>query len=524
MLISEDSSFAPLKQKLFLVLWVATVVGNIGSFIRDVASSWLITDLSASPAAVSLIQAATTLPVFLLAIPAGVMSDILDRRKFLIAIQLLLASSSISLMFLSMTGLQSVATLVLFTFVGGIGAALMGPTWQTIVPELVQRKELKNAVALNSLGINIARAVGPAVGGVVLAQFGAYFAYGMDVISYVFVISALLWWKPQVKVKDELFENFGGAFRAGLRYAKSSKPLHAVLFRTIIYFIFVSAMWALLPLVARKLLSGTAGFYGILLASIGLGAIIGAIVLPRLRKRFDSDKLIVLSAVLSGIVMLGLSFAPPKFIAVIAVFFLGSAWIIALTTLNSVTQTILPNWVRGRSLAIYITTFNGAMTAGSLIWGVVAQYIGISLTLVGAAILLVVANILASRKKLPLGEDDLSPAQHWEDPYTHSKIDLHRSPVLVQVEYLVKKSDQEEFLHKIKKLAEHRKKDGAYAWGIVQSTHDEEVLLEWFFVENWAEHLRQHNRVSKVDAMLQAEVNAYHQGEKPNIKHFVGMN
>ncbi|WP_219335848.1 MFS transporter [Campylobacter pinnipediorum] len=255
------------------------------------------------------------------------------------------------------------------------------------------------------------------------------------------------------------------------------------------------------------------------MASIGLGAI----VLPRLRKRFDSDKLIVLSAILSGIVMLGLSFAPPKFIAVIAVFFLASAWIIALTTLNSVTQTILPNWVRGRSLAIYITTFNGAMTAGSLIWGVVAQYIGISLTLVGAAILLVVANILASRKKLPLGEDDLNPAQHWEESYTHSKIDLHRSPVLVQVEYLVKKSDQEEFLHKIKKLAEHRKKDGAYAWGIVQSTHDEEILLEWFFVENWAEHLRQHNRVSKVDAMLQAEVNAYHQGEKPNIKHFVGM-
>ncbi|QGM81672.1 MFS transporter [Otariodibacter oris] len=508
---------------MFLILWIATIVGNVGSFIRDVASSWLITELSASPAAVSLIQAATTLPFFLLAIPAGVMSDILDRRKFLISIQFILALSSTCLMLLSATGLQSVITLVLFTFTGGIGAALMGPTWQAIVPELVNRENLKNAVALNSLGINISRAVGPAIGGVVLAQLGASFAYGMDVISYAFVISALWWWKREVKEHDELFEHFGGAFRAGLRYAKSSKPLHRVLFRTVLYFLFVSPVWALLPLIARQLLGGTAGFYGLLLAAVGIGAIIGAIILPILRNRLSSDQLLLTSAIISAVVMCFLALSPPQWSAVIATLFLGFAWITALTTLNGVAQTILPNWVRGRSLAIYLTTFNGAMTVGSLTWGFVAQYIGLSMTLALGAVILIIISVLANKAKLPLGEDDLSPANHWEAPHTHDNIPLHRSPVMIQVEYRINKDDQKAFLRKLKKFAEHRRKDGAYSWGVVEDTEDPEIILEWFLVESWAEHLRQHGRISKVDAQLQAEINAYHQGDKPKIKHFVGF-
>ncbi|RKR77295.1 MFS transporter [Otariodibacter oris] len=519
----QGGSFAPLRQKLFLILWIATIVGNVGSFIRDVASSWLITELSASPAAVSLIQAATTLPFFLLAIPAGVMSDILDRRKFLISIQFILALSSTCLMLLSATGLQSVITLVLFTFTGGIGAALMGPTWQAIVPELVNRENLKNAVALNSLGINISRAVGPAIGGVVLAQLGASFAYGMDVISYAFVISALWWWKREVKEHDELFEHFGGAFRAGLRYAKSSKPLHRVLFRTVLYFLFVSPVWALLPLIARQLLGGTAGFYGLLLAAVGIGAIIGAIILPILRNRLSSDQLLLTSAIISAVVMCFLALSPPQWSAVIATLFLGFAWITALTTLNGVAQTILPNWVRGRSLAIYLTTFNGAMTVGSLTWGFVAQYIGLSMTLALGAVILIIISVLANKAKLPLGEDDLSPANHWEAPHTHDNIPLHRSPVMIQVEYRINKDDQKAFLRKLKKFAEHRRKDGAYSWGVVEDTEDPEIILEWFLVESWAEHLRQHGRISKVDAQLQAEINAYHQGDKPKIKHFVGF-
>ena len=212
---------------MFAVLWAATVLGNVGSFMRDVASSWMVTDLSASPTAVALIQTAATLPIFLLAIPAGVLSDILDRRRFLIFVQLLLASVSGTLLLLSHTGALTVDYLIALTFVGGIGAALMGPTWQSIVPELVPRADLKGAVALNSLGINIARAIGPAAGGLILASFGAAVTYGMDVLSYVFVIAALLWWKRPAAADSALSENFLGAFRAGLRYTRASRSCTA---------------------------------------------------------------------------------------------------------------------------------------------------------------------------------------------------------------------------------------------------------------------------------------------------------
>ncbi|TAU13107.1 MFS transporter, partial [Rhizobium leguminosarum] len=345
---SSGSSFAPLAQPVFAVLWAATVLGNTGSFMRDVASSWLMTDLSASPAAVALVQAAGTLPIFLLAIPAGVLTDILDRRKFLIAVQILLASVSVSLMILANTGMLSVSALIGLTFLGGIGAALMGPTWQAIVPELVKRDDVKNAVALNSLGINIARSIGPAAGGLLLAAFGAGVTYGADVASYFIVIAALVWWPRAKNANDALAEGFFGAFRAGLRYTRASKPLHVVLLRAAIFFAFASAIWALLPLVARELLGGDAGFYGILLGAVGAGAIGGALLMPKLRERFNADGLLLGAAVITALVMGALSLAPPKWVAIIVLLFLGGAWITALTTLNGAAQAVLPNWVRGR--------------------------------------------------------------------------------------------------------------------------------------------------------------------------------
>jgi predicted MFS family arabinose efflux permease len=521
---AQSSGFAPLRQPVFAILWAATVLGNTGSFMRDVASSWLVTDLSASPTAVAMIQAAGTLPIFLLAIPAGVLSDILDRRKFLIAIQLLLASVSITLMVLSSSGLLTVSLLIGLTFVGGIGAALMGPTWQAIVPELVPRSDVKNAVALNSLGINIARSIGPAVGGVLLAAFGAALTYSVDVISYLFVIGALLWWPRPKKTEDALDERFFGAFRAGLRYTKASKPLHIVLMRAAIFFVFASAVWALLPLVARNLLGGDAGFYGILLGAVGAGAIIGALVMPRLRERFDSDGLLLGAAVITAAVMAILSFAPPQWLAIVVLLFLGAAWITALTTFNGTAQAILPNWVRGRALAVYLTVFNGAMTVGSLIWGVVAQEIGIPATLlVGAAGLLVVAFIL-HRIKLPTGEADLVASNHWPEPLVAEPVENDRGPVLILIEYRVAKHDRTAFLHALDRLSEERRRDGAYGWGVTEDSADPEKLVEWFMVESWAEHLRQHKRVSNADADIQKETAKYHIGpEKPVVRHFLTL-
>ncbi|MEY9536194.1 MFS transporter [Sinorhizobium fredii] len=522
---APTSGFAPLRQRVFAVLWVATIVGNTGSFIRDVASSWLVTDLSAAPAAVAMVQAAGTLPIFLLAIPAGVLSDILDRRKFLIFIQLLLAAASICLMLLSATGLQSVSSLIALTFVGGIGAALMAPTWQAIVPELVSKQDVKSAVALNSLGINISRSIGPAVGGLLLAWFGAAVTYGVDVISYVFVIAALMWWRRPATPDDALSEHFFGAFRAGLRFAKASRELHIVLLRAAVFFAFASAVWALLPLVARNLLGGDAGFYGILLGAVGAGAIGGALILPRLRTRFDADALLLGAAVVTAAVMAILSVAPPQWAAIVALLALGAAWITALTTLNGAAQAILPNWVRGRSLAVYLTVFNGAMTAGSLAWGAVAEAMGIPLTLVIGAAGLAAAGLLFRLVKLPKGEADLVPSNHWPEPLTAEPVDQDRGPVLVLIEYSVDKAERPDFLKALAKLSSERRRDGAYGWGVTEDAADTGKVVEWFMVESWAEHLRQHRRVSKADADVQQEVRRFHQGsEAPVVRHLLSIN
>lgn len=521
---AQANSFAPLRLPVFAVLWAATVLGNIGSFMRDVASAWMVTELSTSPTAVALVQTAATLPIFLLALPAGVLSDILDRRRFLIGVQILLAGVSGTLLLLAQTHTLTVEFLIALTFVGGIGAALMGPTWQSIVPELVPRSELRNAVALNSLGINIARAVGPAVGGLLLASFGAAAAYGLDVLSYVFVVAALLWWRRPPAVDTGRNEQFFGAFRAGVRYARASRELHVVLLRAAVFFLFASSVWALLPLVARRMLGGSAGFYGVLLGAVGAGAILGAVLLPRLRRRLDTDGLVLTASLLTAVVMGALTLAPPQWAAVVLMLVLGLGWIIALTTLNGVAQAVLPNWVRGRGLAIYLMVFNGAMAAGSLGWGLVAGQLGLATTLLIGAAGLVLVALVFHRVKLPTGEADLQPSRHWPEPLLAEPAAHDRGPVMVQVEYRIRKEDQSAFLQAMQLVAAERRRDGAYAWGVAEHSSESERVIEWFLVESWAEHLRQHDRVSQADADLQAQALRFHQGpDKPVVHHFLAL-
>jgi len=520
----SGGTFAPLAQTTFAVLWAATILGNVGSFMRDVASAWLATDLSSSPAAVATIQAAATLPVFLLAIPAGVLSDILDRRRFLIAIQVGLALVSGTLMTLAWRQALTIEILIGMAFVGGIGAAMMGPTWQSIVPELVPPRTLKRAVALNALGVNIARAIGPAAGGLLLAAFGAATTYGADLLSYVFVIAALLWWKRPARQTDPLREHFFGAFRAGMRFTRAHSQLHVVLARAAVHFAFGSSIWALLPLVARQLLKGGAGLYGALLGAVGVGAILGALVMQRLQRRLDADGMVLLSAVVTAVVMAALSIAPPVWIAVPLLMLLGAAWITALTTLGGVAQAILPNWVRGRALAVYQMVFNGAMAGGSLLWGFMAQAAGTPRALLIAAVGLIVAAVILHRMRLPRGEEDLGPARHWPTPQMADEIAHDRGPVMILIEYRVVAADRDAFLRAVHKLSEERLRDGAFHWGVMEDPTDPDLLTEWFLVESWAEHLRQHERVPNADADLQRDVTRFHTGaEPPRVRHLLGM-
>lgn len=516
--------FAPLRQPVFAVLWTATVAGNTGSFMRDVASSWLVTDLSPSPAMVALIQTAATLPIFLLAIPAGVLTDILDRRRFLVFAQVLLLLVSSSLLLLAATNSMTITRLVVLTFLGGVGTALAMPAWQAIVPELVPRESLRSAITLNSLGVNIARAIGPAVGGLLLASFGAAAAYGADVGTYLIVIAALLWWRRPQAPAGDLDEQFLSAFRAGLRYARTSRELHVVLLRAAVFFLFASCVWALLPLVARQMLEGSAGFYGVLLGAVGAGAVAGAFVLPALRRRLDSDRLLLAASLCAAIVIGGLALAPPRWVAVLLLLVLGVGWIAALTTLSGVAQSVLPNWVRGRGLAVYLMVFNGAMAAGSFGWGLVAQAVGVPQALLMGGVGLAIAGVAFYRVRLPQGEANLEPSNHWPQPLLATPVANDRGPVMVQIEYQVPVDQQAAFLLVLRRLSEGRRRDGAYLWGVTEDASNPEQIIEWFLVESWAEHMRQHHRVSKADAHLQREAVAFHRGSSPPaVRHLLSV-
>jgi MFS family permease len=517
-------AFGPLRHRLYAVIWTATVLGNTGTFMRDVASAWLVTDISPSPAAVAMIQAGGTLPIFLLAIPAGVLSDILDRRRLLIYVQVGLTIVSTALAVLAWTQNVSVVALVTLTFLGGVGAALMGPAWQAIVPELVPRPDVRGAVALNSLGINISRAIGPALGGSLLAALGATVVYGLDVLTYIAVIAALVWWRRGVDGDEGLREEFGGALRAGLRFARASGDLRRVLWRAALFFLFASAPWALLPLVARQEIGGGPGYYGFMLGSVGAGAIAGALILPRLRLALGQDRLVLFASLVTAAASGALALSNSEVLGVVTAFVLGSAWIAMLTTLNATTQGVLPNWVRGRGLAIYLTVFNGAMAAGSLGWGVVAQGIGIDWTLLLVGAGLALASLLAFRASLPSGESDLTPSMHWPEPALAAPVAHDRGPVLVLISYRILRADQPAFRIALISLSEERRRDGAYAWGIAEDAADPERIIEWFFVESWAEHLRQHRRVSKTDADVQIEIRRFHQGPgDPLVQHFLAL-
>jgi MFS family permease len=522
---SPTGTFAPLQHRLLAVIWGAIVLGNIGTFMRDVTSTWLVLDLSSSPAAVAMIQVAGSLPFFLVAIPAGVLSDILDRRRFLIGTQVGLAIVSTVLASLAWTGTVSVASIVTLTFLGGVGTALAAPTWQAVVPELVPQTDIKGAVALSSLGINIARAIGPALGGFLLAALGTAFVYGTAGFSCAVVIAALLWWRRDPDLDEGLHEHFGGALRAGLRHARANRELHRVLWRAAVFFAFASAVWALLPIVARQDIGGGPGFYGLMLGGIGAGAIAGALLLPSLRARLGQDRLVLAASLVTSMATVLLTMTDWEVLGIAAAFVLGTAWITMLTTLNSIAQGILPNWVRGRGLAIYLTVFNGAMAAGSLGWGLMALAIGTDAALLVAGAGLALVAGLTYGAALPSGEADLTPSLHWPEPALAEPVAYDRGPVLITVTYRIRQPDRPAFLAMLDRLSEERRRDGAYAWGVSEDAVDPERVVEWFFVESWAEHLRQHRRVSQADTAIQLEANRFHQGsQEPTVQHLLALN
>jgi MFS family permease len=518
-----QSFWSAFRHLTFAAIWTATVVSNIGSWMYNAASGWLMTSLDASPLTVSLIQVASSLPMFLFALPAGALADILDKRRFLIAAEIFLtivAGASAALVWLDLINSQ---LLLLFTFLLGVGAALMAPAWQSIVPQLVPRGDLPSAVAANGVGVNISRAIGPALGGLIIGAFGIAAPFWINALSNFAVIGALLWWRPPSRIDHALpAERLVSALTIGFRHARYNPHLRATLARAVFFFFFASAYWALLPLVARNQIASGPALYGMLMGAIGAGAITGAFALSRLKRVFGPDWLVALGAcgTAATLVMLGLAQEP--FLGLAAYALAGLSWIVVIATLNVSAQVSLPDWVRGRGLAMFVTVFFGAMTAGSAVWGQLAGMFNLPAAHFVAAAGVLIGIPLSWRWKLQTGAElDLTPSMHWPVPVMTIDAEADRGPVLVTVEYRIDPQNREAFLEAIQELGQGRRRDGAYAWDVFEDVAEEGLFLETFLVASWLEHLRQHQRVTNADRVLQEAVRQYGSQGEPKVRHFI---
>ena len=520
---SSTSPWAPLHHKVFRMLWIASIFSNIGSWMHEVGAGWLMTSLAPSPLMVAMVQAATTAPVFLLALPAGALADIVDRRRYLIASQFWMMISAAILGVLTLSGLTTAPILLVFTFALGIGTAMMMPAWGAITPELVRRTELQAAIGLNTMGMNVSRSVGPAFAGLIVATVGPGMVFIVNALSFLAVIAALKSWQRPPQETELPAERLFGAVRAGLRYARHSPELRAALIRGVGFFVFASATWALLPLVVRQELNSGPRTYGLFLACVGVGAIGGALLLPRVRVRVSRDRIVAGATVLYATAMLALAHSGNVYAAGAAMLMTGVAWISVVSALMTATQIALPGWVRARGLALFWVVFMGGMAAGSALWGQVASWVGIPPTLTLAAVGALAG--IGATWRYPIGRhdvNDLSPSMYWPTPMMADDFEVDRGPVMVTVEYRVDPERIHDFTKIMHQMHRFRRRDGAFMWELFNNIEHPDIMVECFMVESWLEHLRQHERVTVADRDAIEKSRAFHIGnEPPKVTHLV---
>jgi MFS family permease len=517
------SPFGPLRHRIFTLIWLATIVSNIGGWMSSAASAWLMTSLDSSPLIVSMVQVAASLPLFLFAIPAGALSDIIDRRRFLLVGESAIMLISLVFAVLVSRGLIAPVNLLLITFTSSTASAATAPAWQAVVNRLVPKADLAAAVALNSTGINISRAIGPALGGLFIILYGIAVPFWIDAFSNAGVIACLWWWRVAPTTTRLAPEHFGGAIRTGLRHARNNRHLRSTLMRTVGFLLFASAYWALLPLVARDRVAGSAALYGILLGAIGAGAVLGALLLPRVKARWGADRLLNLAALGTAAATLLFASAHDSLVAIGASVLAGVCWIAALSSLNVSAQVALPEWVRGRGLAVFVTVQFGSMSLGSALWGELATIIGLPRTLWMAALGTLIAVPLTWRWKLQTGAAfDFSPSMHWPAPITAHEVDPDRGPVLVTIEYHIDPANRAAFLHALNQHAHERRRDGAYHWHVFDDPAQDGRMIETFMTDSWIEHERLHERVTKTDRLQEQEVLRFQiGGARPKTTHLI---
>jgi len=524
----RPSGFAPLKIPLFRDRWIASTISSVGTWMQDTAGTWLMTSLTASPLLIALMQTAASLPVLLLGLLAGATADIFDRRKLLIFWQAWMLGSVAILAVLTLIGYVSPWALLAFTFLLNIGSAMNNPAWQAIIPELVPRELIPDTVSLNAASNNLARAVGPALGGLMVAGFqrvhtGAGSVFLLNALSFGGVIWVLANWKRIPLFKSALpSERIAASIKSGLRYVRYAPDLQSSLVRAFTYTFFISAIWSLLAVVARRDLHQGALGYGILNGSLGLGAVIAATTLPRIRRRFTADQIIAASTFYNVAVLLVMAFVHEPMVIIGTLIFSGFAWTSTMSTLNVSVQLSVPAWVQARALGSYMVTFQGGMALGSISWGFIAEHASTPKALATAAGGLLLTYPFVRRFHILQGPvPDHTPHQFKHPaPQLAAHTEPTDGPVRISIEYRIALEDYAEFTQAIHLLKGVRLRDGAIRWGVFRDAIDPENLNETFLMESWLDYLRSRERITAADEEIRARVRALHKGEDaPSISY-----
>jgi MFS family permease len=519
-----DRPASPLRSRTFRILWIAQLGSNMGTWMQTVAAQWLLVNHAHASELVSLVQTASLLPVLFLSLHAGVLADIIDRRRLLYVTSTLVAICVGVLALITKVDTITPSVLLTFTFLIGCGSALTGPAWQAIQPDLVTRAQIPQAAALGSITVNGARAVGPALAGFLVAWIGPAPVFALNAVSFLGIAIATYTWKEPRPTRARDAERIGEALTAGLRYLRSAPGVRRVIVRSVLFAGPASALWALLPVAARQRYHLGASGYGLLLGALGVGAVLGVWVLAWMRKHLKANLILALSAAMFGLATASLAYLDVA-ISSVALVLAGMAWIATLSSLNATMQIALPAWVRARGMSAYIFAFIGAQAIGSIGWGFLGAHLGLPHTLgISALILLVVG---ASVWLLPLHDRttqlDRTVVNNWPTPTLDFEPNPTDGPVLVTVSYRVEPPNVGGFVAASAQLELSRRRTGASSWRLYRDAAAADRYVETFTVRSWGEHLRQHDeRWTGYDHGTLTAVRELAVGE-PAVRHLLPM-
>ena len=490
-------------------------ISNIGTWMTEIGTTWLMASMPTSDLYIALIQTAITLPFLLLAYPSGTLADLIDHRRMLLILHIVLFITASALAISAFYDLITPLSLLLFTFALGAGNAMMRPAWAASVPDFAPREMLPNAITLNTLSTNITRAIGPAIGGFIIFQSGPTGVFILNAVSFIGLIIALALWKPEKLDNPSALpvERFMGAFKAGLRYTRNVRSLRITLFRSAIFFFFASVSWALLPIIVIREMNMGAQSFGVSMAVVGLGTILGAFLLPKFHRLLTRNQIISVSTVLLSLPLMLLAYQPNLITLGITLIALGSAWISSFSSFILAAQMVVPNWVRARTISLVMLTFGGSMAFGSLTWGTLSDLYGSSTSMFIASSGLLLTLLLSRRFALANDSLDPSATTQWPIAIAEDSVPGNRGPVMVTIQYQIPKEKTDEFLCLMKKLRVIRKRNGAYFWQIFHDANDHQLFSEVYMSESWYEVLRQRDRMTYAEMSIRDQVMTMHDGD-----------